>query len=245
MQYLVLGDVTMHQLHISGDGQYIRLHDATLEQRALVKEFLVSRELTYNPATQLFTIGGCTFVGKKCIIAWFDGYQKRPTLHFNNMDLRLFYPAVPRQVTGMHVYPADIGTPLVKRSEDACYPDELIEDPDVVAASGLNKMNFVKSPAVWDGATIDPVVMQLAQHYHTLLSVAIDTKAVALNDVRLGENTSPKHLQWMLTEIQVNHDQELTKKHRWLGFIQGLMVAHGITTVPLERDYTRNILNGQ
>lgn len=245
MRYLVLGDVVMHQVRISGDDKIIRLHDVTVGQRDTIKEFLLARELTYDITTRQFTIGGCTYVGKECIISWFEGIRKQPMLHFNNMDLRVLYPSIHRSLPSTYDLPADIGRPLVKISEDKCYPDELIEDIDVVAASVINKKGFIKSPAVWTGAAIDPVIMKLAQHYQTLIAVALNTKTVALNDTRLGENTSPKHLQWMLTEIQVNHDQELTKKHRWLGFVQGMLVAHGVTTVPVERDYTRNILNGQ
>lgn len=56
--------------------------------------------------------------------------------------------------------------------------------------------------------------------------------------------TSLGHLAWMLTELQTNDTQSLTKKHRWLGCVQGIMIAQGMITVNDERDATRNIFNG-
>ena len=40
----------------------------------------------------------------------------------------------------------------------------------------------------------------------------------------------PKHLQWMCHEI-VHHagDWPVTKLHRWLGFVQGAMIANTAT----------------
>lgn len=33
----------------------------------------------------------------------------------------------------------------------------------------------------------------------------------------------------------------IEKLNRWLGYIQGYLIAHGITTVEIERDWTRPI----
>ncbi|UQT02973.1 hypothetical protein TOTORO_01100 [Serratia phage vB_SmaS-Totoro] len=52
------------------------------------------------------------------------------------------------------------------------------------------------------------------------------------------------HLVWMLEELSTNEDQSDTKKHRWLGYIQGILIAHGVTTVAAEREFTRKIFNG-
>ncbi|MBB5664715.1 hypothetical protein GGE68_002912 [Rhizobium leguminosarum] len=52
--------------------------------------------------------------------------------------------------------------------------------------------------------------------------------------------TSPPHLRWMLRELQTFSDE--TKAHRWLGFIQGILIARGFTTVTVERDFTRPYL---
>lgn len=53
------------------------------------------------------------------------------------------------------------------------------------------------------------------------------------------------HLMWMLCELLENRDQSETKKHRWLGFIQGVMICKGYLTVTEERELTRPILNGK
>lgn len=58
------------------------------------------------------------------------------------------------------------------------------------------------------------------------------------------DQTSDKHLLWMLYQIKFNVDQSLTKKHRWLGFIQGIMTSRGYINVNEERNLTRDILNG-
>lgn len=52
------------------------------------------------------------------------------------------------------------------------------------------------------------------------------------------------HLRWMLDEIVSNDTQSITKKHRWLGFVQGVLIAKKLTTVDIERDFTRDLLNG-
>lgn len=52
------------------------------------------------------------------------------------------------------------------------------------------------------------------------------------------------HLIWMLEELASNEEQSDTKKHRWLGYIQGILIANGLTTVADEREFTRKIFNG-
>lgn len=86
----------------------------------------------------------------------------------------------------------------------------------------------------------DPTVMALIKRYRNL----INESDVYLNSVRFGDKTSPQHLLWMLGELESNNEQSLTKKHRWLGYIQAFVIAHGITTVDTERNATRGLLNG-
>lgn len=52
------------------------------------------------------------------------------------------------------------------------------------------------------------------------------------------------HLIWMLNELSTNDNQSLTKKHRWLGYIQHSLIVAGLTDVMTERNYTRDIFNG-
>lgn len=60
-----------------------------------------------------------------------------------------------------------------------------------------------------------------------------------------GQETHDVHLLWMIREIKENRHQTLTKKHRWLGYIQGIMTSKGYITVTEERSLTRDILNGR
>lgn len=55
---------------------------------------------------------------------------------------------------------------------------------------------------------------------------------------------SKEHLQWMLVQIRTDKTQSITKKHRWLGYVQGILTSHGIIDVDIERDSTRSVFNG-
>jgi len=81
----------------------------------------------------------------------------------------------------------------------------------------------------------NPFYLDLLDHYREMILEA--------PDFGTGE-TSSEHLLWMLDELAGNLEQSATKKHRWLGFIQGCLIAYGVTTVQAERDYTRGVFNG-
>lgn len=56
------------------------------------------------------------------------------------------------------------------------------------------------------------------------------------------DKTSNMHLCWMLqciATMQVNDP----KAHRWLGFVQGVMVCKGLIDVDQERELTRIIFS--
>lgn len=59
-----------------------------------------------------------------------------------------------------------------------------------------------------------------------------------------GVDFNTPHLLWMLGLIKYSEDMSLTKKHRWLGFVQGVMIANGLTTVADQRDHTRAMFDG-
>lgn len=60
---------------------------------------------------------------------------------------------------------------------------------------------------------------------------------------RPGGETSDEHLLWMLDEAQAKYTIEDAEScHRSLGFVQGIMVAKGYTTVSIERELTRGLL---
>ena len=60
-----------------------------------------------------------------------------------------------------------------------------------------------------------------------------------------GDETNDIHLLWMLHELTNNTEQSETKKHRWLGYIQGIMTVKGYINVLEERELTRNIFKGE
>ena len=49
----------------------------------------------------------------------------------------------------------------------------------------------------------------------------------------------------MLNHLILNNSQSETKKHRWLGNIQGIMTVKGYINVLEERELTRNIFKGE
>ena len=58
------------------------------------------------------------------------------------------------------------------------------------------------------------------------------------------EYQRPAHLVEMLIKLDSDESMSLTKKHRWLGYIQGVLCANGVISVDDERDHTRGIFNG-
>ena len=60
-----------------------------------------------------------------------------------------------------------------------------------------------------------------------------------------GDETNDIHLLWMLNQLLTNTKQSDTKKHRWLGYIQGIMTVKGYINVLEERELTRNIFKGE
>lgn len=54
----------------------------------------------------------------------------------------------------------------------------------------------------------------------------------------LSDPCSNEHLMWMLVELDRKEMHEMTK-HRWLGYVQGVMISRNLTTLDIERDLTR------
>lgn len=82
--------------------------------------------------------------------------------------------------------------------------------------------------------TIDPRLLaryqgMIAGHYGY-------RQAIAKED----DETSPEHLNWMLNELHTLTPDD--KANRWLGFVQGILIAKGVTSVGIEREVTRPIL---
>lgn len=68
--------------------------------------------------------------------------------------------------------------------------------------------------------------------------------SVIVVEQKPGEETHPIHLIWMLQQIASDQTMSQTKRHRWLGYIQGILVSKGAFTVEEEREYTRPMFNG-
>lgn len=58
-------------------------------------------------------------------------------------------------------------------------------------------------------------------------------------------STNMNHIMWMLYQIINDSSMSHTKRHRWLGFIQGVLVMNGLLNVETERNNTREIFNGK
>lgn len=54
----------------------------------------------------------------------------------------------------------------------------------------------------------------------------------------------PDHLMWMLMTLKEGKGMSLTKRHRWLGFVQNALKQLGVFSVKAERDRTRSIFKG-
>ena len=73
-------------------------------------------------------------------------------------------------------------------------------------------------------------------------------KPVNHTELHNGDPTCFEHLLWMCEhcEPMVRDDGQgmaVDKYSRWLGFIQGCLIMHGVTTVNAERDRTRPWFN--
>lgn len=85
----------------------------------------------------------------------------------------------------------------------------------------------------------------ICQRYRRMAVTAIEGRAVS-NTALPSEFQAP-HLMVMLEQIQFTKttQQSESKKHRWLGFVQAAIIAQGWSTVQVERDFTRDIFNGE
>lgn len=104
------------------------------------------------------------------------------------------------------------------------------------AAEGLTLLTVCTSEGCLP-ELIDPIFSTMAKRYLPVLNVQPQNNP--------GEPESHQHLAWMLTELVQNTTMSETKKHRWLGYIQGCMVKDSLLDVKTERDATRPIFNGK
>lgn len=65
----------------------------------------------------------------------------------------------------------------------------------------------------------------------------------ALDYCKDSEGLFDSHLRWMLKEIKEGRIVG-SAAHRWLGYVQGMMVARRYTTLENERNLTRDYFKG-
>lgn len=125
----------------------------------------------------------------------------------------------------------EMGFPLATEEQIKSTASEGLMTPESMAKAGI-------LPQSWIGAPIPPCSFydDLLDRYDHYLS----------EDTKLPETgyQSALHLRGMITQLRYDTDQSLTKKHRWLGYIQGVMCAHGLIDVDTERDWTRGLFRG-
>lgn len=53
------------------------------------------------------------------------------------------------------------------------------------------------------------------------------------------EKVNSKHLIWMMNEIVRGNLHDITKENRWIGYVQGCLVALGLSNVDDMRDINK------
>lgn len=85
---------------------------------------------------------------------------------------------------------------------------------------------------------------EVCSRYRRILSTAFVDEALAKLPNGTVHHTTT-HLKFMLSEISDRDgNMSLTKRHRWLGYVQGTMILAGLITVQDERNATRNLFDG-
>lgn len=88
---------------------------------------------------------------------------------------------------------------------------------------------------------------EIIERYRKILTQEImiaQPDAIIVIQLIEGDEQNDIHLLAMLDIIQNDPSQTITKKNRWLGYVQGIMISKGYITVREERELTRAIFNG-
>ena len=111
---------------------------------------------------------------------------------------------------------------------------------DTTTPSQIAKLNAAKEQAKQMNAEL-----RVMDYQHDINKM-IESGWYAVLEIKPleGDETNDIHLLWMLHELTNNTEQSETKKHRWLGYVQGVMTVKSYITVLEEREFTRSILNG-
>ena len=79
------------------------------------------------------------------------------------------------------------------------------------------------------------VAIAYAKHLLVRLSNMAEIDSVEDDDCKLS------HLQYMCQQIVDAEDWSVTKMHRWVGYVQGVLVTRKYSSVQTERDDYRRI----
>lgn len=94
----------------------------------------------------------------------------------------------------------------------------------------INDYDYVKDPVEDEITNTNLPDIAIIDRYIKVLGV-IEPKQAA------DPGTDDGHLVWMLKQIPSFTDS--LKAHRWLGFVQGILIASGRLSVNEEREFTR------
>lgn len=126
----------------------------------------------------------------------------------------------------------EMGFPLATEEQVQGTASDKLMSPASMAKAGVVLRSWIQTP-------IPP-----CSFYDNLLDRYDDCLADTRNTLPETGYQSAEHLRGMITQLRYDTSQSLTKKHRWLGYIQGVMCAYGILDVDTERDLTREIFRG-
>lgn len=98
--------------------------------------------------------------------------------------------------------------------------------------------------------TIENGTKMAIERYRDLLYSKGITNPINLSEIKqfneLSRRDQQCHALWMCEHLLSKEakDFSIDKKSRWLGFIQALLILHGLTSIKNERNITRPWLTG-
>lgn len=97
--------------------------------------------------------------------------------------------------------------------------------------------------------TIDNATLKAFEHYREMLGSrgVTATNHESHTWTELSKHQQHEHCAWMCEYMlsPLTKHYSIDKKSRWLGFIQGVLICNGMTTIDAERDITRPWFTGK
>lgn len=126
-------------------------------------------------------------------------------------------------------------------SETLQHPETEEDNKQMVTPKWLQN---IQSNAIVPISVDKTIPLELIDKYRKDCTELLSPNTIQEIEQKPGDETNPIHLIWMLKQIAEDKSMSLTKRHRWLGYIQGILVMKGSFTVEEEREYTRPMFNG-